>query len=46
MTDCALREISWDDAITISSPHPYVLGVTVDAAGKPIAIGLGLEHTR
>ncbi len=41
MTDCTLKEIPWDDAITISSPHPYVLGVTVDAAGKPNAIGLG-----
>jgi flavin reductase (DIM6/NTAB) family NADH-FMN oxidoreductase RutF len=41
MTDRALREISWDEAVTLSSPHPYVLGVTVDAAGMPNAIGLG-----
>jgi flavin reductase (DIM6/NTAB) family NADH-FMN oxidoreductase RutF len=41
MTDHALRRISWDEAITIASPHPYVLGVTADAAGKPNAIGLG-----
>lgn len=41
MSDCALKEISWDDAITIASPHPYVLGVSMDAAGKPNAIGLG-----
>ena len=40
MPESALREMSWDDAITLSSPHPYVLGVTADAAGKPNAIGL------
>jgi flavin reductase (DIM6/NTAB) family NADH-FMN oxidoreductase RutF len=40
MTESALQEMSWDDAITLASPHPYVLGVTQDAAGKPNAIGL------
>jgi flavin reductase (DIM6/NTAB) family NADH-FMN oxidoreductase RutF len=40
MTETALAEMSWDDAITLSSPHPYVLGVTMDATGKPNAIGL------
>ena len=40
MSHGALRELSWDDAITLASPHPYVLGVSADAAGKPNAIGL------
>jgi flavin reductase (DIM6/NTAB) family NADH-FMN oxidoreductase RutF len=41
MPETALREATWDDVITLTSPHPYVLAVTVDAAGKPDAIGLG-----
>ena len=41
MTEIALAETSWDNAITLASPHPYALAVTVDPAGKPNAIGLG-----
>jgi flavin reductase (DIM6/NTAB) family NADH-FMN oxidoreductase RutF len=41
MAESVLQEMSWNDAITVASPHPYVLAVTVDAAGKPNAIGLG-----
>jgi flavin reductase (DIM6/NTAB) family NADH-FMN oxidoreductase RutF len=41
MTDSALAETSWDDAITLASPHPYVLAVTSSPEGKPNAIGLG-----
>ncbi|MBI4705842.1 MAG: flavin reductase family protein [Deltaproteobacteria bacterium] len=41
MSETELRELSWDEAITLASPHPYVLGVTADAAGKPNALGLG-----
>ena len=36
-----LTEISWDDAVELGSPYPYVLAVTVDAHGKPNIIGLG-----
>ncbi len=36
-----LREISWDEALTLGSPHPYVLAVTVDKEGRANIIGLG-----
>jgi flavin reductase (DIM6/NTAB) family NADH-FMN oxidoreductase RutF len=36
-----MHEISWNEAITLASPHPYALGTTIDQLGKPNAIGLG-----
>jgi flavin reductase (DIM6/NTAB) family NADH-FMN oxidoreductase RutF len=36
-----LKELSWDEVVKLSSPHPYVLAACVDAKGKPNAIGLG-----
>lgn len=36
-----LKEISWDEAVELGSPYPYVLAVTVDKNGKPNIIGLG-----
>ena len=36
-----LREIQWEQAITLASPYPYVLAVTLDKTGTPNAIGLG-----
>ena len=35
-----LKEISWDEAITLCSPHNYVLAVTIDKKNKPNIIGL------
>ena len=40
MSKSALETLSWDDAISLASPHPYVLAVSADAAGKANAIGL------
>ena len=34
-------DLRWTDAVELASPHPYVLATTVDAAGKPNAIGIG-----
>jgi flavin reductase (DIM6/NTAB) family NADH-FMN oxidoreductase RutF len=36
-----LQEITWDEAIELGSPYPYVLAVTVDADNKANIIGLG-----
>ncbi len=36
-----LKEVTWEEAIKLASPYPYVLAVTVDKGGKPNAIGLG-----
>jgi len=36
-----LREISWDDALTLGSPYPYVLAVTIDKNERANIIGLG-----
>ena len=36
-----LKEISWNEAVTLGSPYNYVLAVTVDNKGKPNIIGLG-----
>jgi flavin reductase (DIM6/NTAB) family NADH-FMN oxidoreductase RutF len=41
MPATGLVTMSWDEAITRSSPHPYALAVSVDPQGKPNAIGLG-----
>jgi flavin reductase (DIM6/NTAB) family NADH-FMN oxidoreductase RutF len=40
MSNGELRELTWDDAITLASPHSYILGVSADAAGRANAIGL------
>ena len=36
-----MEEISWDKAVELASPYPYVLAVTLDKNGKPNIIGLG-----
>ena len=36
----SLKEVSWDEAIELGSPYPYVLGVTLDKKGKANIIGL------
>ena len=36
-----LKEISWDEAVELGSPYPYVLAVTKDKRGKANIIGLG-----
>jgi flavin reductase (DIM6/NTAB) family NADH-FMN oxidoreductase RutF len=41
MDEGALKELTWDEAVTLSSPHPYVLAACRDREGRPNAIGLG-----
>lgn len=36
-----LRTLSWDEAVELGSPYPYVLAVSVDEEGRPNIIGLG-----
>jgi len=36
-----VQELSWNDALELASPFPYVLATSIDASGKPNAIGLG-----
>jgi len=36
-----LKEISWDEAVELGSPYPYVLAVTIDRNKRPNIIGLG-----
>ena len=36
-----LKEISWDEAIELGSPYPYVLAVTIDKNNRANIIGLG-----
>ena len=36
-----LQEISWDEAVELGSPYPYVLAVTLDKQGKTNIIGVG-----
>ena len=36
-----LKEISWDEAIELGSPYPYVLAVTIDKNERANIIGLG-----
>ena len=36
-----LRKLSWDEAIELGSPYPYVLAVTMDEQSRPNIIGLG-----
>ena len=36
-----LKEISWDEAVELGSPYPYVLAVTIDKNKRPNIIGLG-----
>ena len=35
-----LKDVSWDEAIELGSPYPYVLAVTMDTKGKANIIGL------
>jgi len=35
-----LKTVSWDEAIELGSPYPYVLAVTLDKKGKANIIGL------
>lgn len=35
-----MEKISWNEALELASPYPYVLAVTVDRKGKPNIIGL------
>jgi flavin reductase (DIM6/NTAB) family NADH-FMN oxidoreductase RutF len=37
----SIKEISWDEAVELGSPYPYVLAVTIDKNKKPNIIGLG-----
>ncbi|MDI7267050.1 MAG: flavin reductase family protein [Myxococcota bacterium] len=41
MTKHELKDISWDDAITLASPHPYVLVTSADGKGKSSIVGVG-----
>lgn len=41
MADVRMEEVDWNDAITLASPHAYVLGVTIAHDEKPNIIGLG-----
>ena len=41
MPDSPLEPIRWTDAVTLASPHPYVLATTVDSGGAPNIIGIG-----
>ncbi len=41
MSAPVLEPLRWTDAVTLASPHPYVLVTTVDAAGRPNIIGIG-----
>jgi len=37
----ALKELSWNDVVTMTSPHPYVLATSVGKEGKGNIVGLG-----
>ena len=39
--DEEMRDISWDEAVELGSPYPYVLAVTLDECNRPNIIGLG-----
>jgi flavin reductase (DIM6/NTAB) family NADH-FMN oxidoreductase RutF len=36
-----MKEISWNEAIELGSPHPYALATTMGKDGRPNIIGLG-----
>ncbi|MFH0898996.1 MAG: flavin reductase family protein [Pseudomonadota bacterium] len=36
----SLKKLPWEEAISLSSPHPYVLVVSADAKNKPNIMGL------
>lgn len=36
-----LKEMNWEDAVTIASPYPYLLVAGIDKEGKPNAMGVG-----
>ncbi len=41
MSEHELKELKWNDSVTKSSPHPYVLCTTIDEKGRGNIIGLG-----
>jgi flavin reductase (DIM6/NTAB) family NADH-FMN oxidoreductase RutF len=41
MTTTKLETLRWTDAVTLASPHPYVLVTTLDGEGRPNIIGIG-----
>jgi len=36
-----MRELTWDEAIDLASPHPYGLLCTIGASGRPNLMGVG-----
>lgn len=36
-----MEAMRWTDAVTLASPHPYVIVTTVDAEDRPNIIGIG-----
>lgn len=40
MNESEMKEVEWNDAITLASPYPYALAVTLAPDGKPNIIGL------
>jgi flavin reductase (DIM6/NTAB) family NADH-FMN oxidoreductase RutF len=41
MTEARLATLRWTDAVTLASPHPYILVTTASAGGTPNIIGIG-----
>jgi flavin reductase (DIM6/NTAB) family NADH-FMN oxidoreductase RutF len=41
MSETALKDIRWTDAVELASPHPYVLVTTVNDEDVPNVIGIG-----
>jgi flavin reductase (DIM6/NTAB) family NADH-FMN oxidoreductase RutF len=41
VADVQMKEVDWNNAVTLASPYPYALGVTIAPDGKPNIIGLG-----
>ncbi len=41
MSETALRDIRWTDAVEMASPHPYVLVTTISSEGAANVIGIG-----
>jgi len=40
MSDSTMKQIDWNEALTLASPYPYTLAVTLSPEGKPNAIGI------
>jgi len=36
-----MKELAWTEAVKLASPYSYALAVSLDAAGRPNAMGLG-----